>query len=339
MFVFIVRRVLISIPLIFVVMIGLFFLQQLAPGDASALYINPEFPIEQIERIRANLGLDQPSYVQFWRWFTAALSGDFGISLTENRPVIDKIIAALPNTLLLGGASLAVIFLIGIVVGVVSAVKQYSLTDHLLTLGSFFLYSMPGFWLALMLILVTFHLWPDWPSSGMVSNEITMKLAHIREAAMLGEEPEVSIGMFERFFDTLKHLVLPVIALGVASAASIARYTRSSVLEVIRQDFVRTARAKGVSERRVILVHTLRNALIPIVTLLGLSLPFLVSGAVLIEYVFAWPGMGRELVEGIFKRDYPIVMACALLLTIMVFVGNLAADILYSLVDPRISHG
>ena len=184
MFVFIVRRVLISIPLIFVVMIGLFFLQQLAPGDASALYINPEFPIEQIERIRANLGLDQPSYVQFWRWFTAALSGDFGISLTENRPVIDKIIAALPNTLLLGGASLAVIFVIGIVVGVVSAVKQYSLTDHLLTLGSFFLYSMPDAWLPWLVF--------DQPSGDALSGvQVGRRWAAPRVLPMIASIPRV----------------------------------------------------------------------------------------------------------------------------------------------------
>ncbi len=338
MAVFILRRVLVSIPLVFLVAAGLFFLMQAVPGDASSFFINPDFPIERIAELKRSMGLDEPAIVQFWHWIRNALTGDFGYSLTEFRPVSEKIATALPNTLLLSACSLLVIFIVGPLIGVVSAIKQYSLTDHTLTLGSFFLYSMPGFWFALQLILVMSYIAPDWPTSGMVGNEITMKLAAIQEAIELEEVPEVVIGSWEQILDTLQHLALPVISLGLAASAGVARYTRSAMLEVIQQDFVRTARAKGVSERRVIFVHALRNALIPIVTLLGLSLPFLVSGAVLIEYVFAWPGMGGELVQAIFRRDVPVVMAMALLLTIMVLVGNLVSDVLYSIVDPRIRH-
>lgn len=332
------RRILTSLPLILLVAVGLRALMALVPGDASALWINPDLPFDQIEKIRADLGLDQPWYVQFWRWFAGLFRGDLGMSLAQFKPVSEIMANALPNTLLLSAASMLVIFAVGMSIGVISAVKQYSFTDNALTVFSFFLYSMPGFWLALMLIIVIAEIAPGWPSSGMVGTEIVMKEAAIKEALQLGEEPEVSIGFWERVWDTGSHLILPVISLGLAAAASVARYTRSSVLEVIRQDYVRTARAKGVSERTVILRHVLRNALLPVITILGLMMPFLVSGAVLIEYVFAWPGMGQELVGSVFQRDTTLLLGCALLLSLMVVVGNLVADILYSFADPRIRH-
>ncbi|MCB9882822.1 MAG: ABC transporter permease [Planctomycetes bacterium] len=338
MFRYVVRRLLGAIPMVLLVALGLRALMALVPGDASALWINPDMPVDQIAKIRADFGLDQPWYVQFWRWFVNVLQGDLGMSLAQFKPVTQIIGDALPNTLLLSGASMLVIFVVGMTIGVISAVKQYSLTDNVLTVVSFFLYSMPGFWLALMLILVVSELWPSWPSSGMVGNEILDKVAAIEEAKLLGESTDVRIGFFEKWIDTAQHLVMPVIALGLASAASVARYTRSSVLEVVRQDYVRTARAKGVAERKVILRHVLRNALLPVITILGLMMPFLVSGAVLIEYVFGWPGMGQELVGSVTQRDTPLLVACAMLLSVMVILGNLAADLLYGFADPRIRH-
>lgn len=332
------RRILTSIPLILLVAVGLRALMALVPGDASALWINPDMPVDQIAKIREDLGLDQPWYTQFGRWFAGLFRGDLGMSLAQFKPVSEIIANALPNTLLLSAASMVVIFVVGMSIGVVSAVRQYSLTDNVLTVFSFFLYSMPGFWLALMLIIVIAELVPSWPSSGMVGGDIIMKEAAIKEALQLGEDPEVAVGFWERCWDTAKHLVLPVISLGLAAAASVARYTRSSVLEVIRQDYVRTARAKGVAARTVILRHVLRNALLPVITILGLMMPFLVSGAVLIEYVFSWPGMGQELVGSVFQRDTTLLLGCALLLSVMVVLGNLVADLLYSFADPRIRH-
>lgn len=335
---YIFRRILGSIPLILLVALGLRGLMALVPGDASALWINPDMPADQIEKIRADLGLDRPWYEQFWKWFENLLQGDLGDSLAQFKPVSEIIGNALPNTLLLSGASMLVIFCVGMSIGVISAVRQYSLTDNVLTVFSFFLYSMPGFWLALMLILVISELFPSWPSSGMVGNDILDKMAAIREAELLNEPTDVTIGFFEKLIDTAKHLVLPVVSLGLAAAASVARYTRSSVLEVIRQDYVRTARAKGVARHTVILRHVLRNALLPVITILGLMMPFLVSGAVLIEYVFGWPGMGQELVGSVFQRDTTLLLGCALLLSVMVVLGNLVADILYGFADPRIRH-
>ncbi|MBA2571571.1 MAG: ABC transporter permease, partial [Gemmatimonadetes bacterium] len=208
----------------------------------------------------------------------------------------------------------------------VQAVRQYSIADNVLTFVALFFYSMPGFWLALMLILL-FSLkasqwgWPQWlifPASQMTS---------------VGAE---FLTPWEQFTDRVKHLVLPATALGIGAAAGVARYMRGSMLEVIHQDFIRTARAKGLSERTVVFKHALRNALIPIVTLLGLYLPFLLSGAVLVETIFAWPGMGRLIVDAIFQRDYPLVLATSFVISAMVVFGNLLSDVLYAVVDPRI---
>jgi peptide/nickel transport system permease protein len=255
------------------------------------------------------------------------LQGDFGVSFARNQPVRDIIVQILPNTLVLSASALVLAFAAGITTGIFQAVRQNSVTDNALSLVGLFFYSMPSFWLALMLILI-FSLgarnlwdWPIWfPASGMTS---------IDHAFM---------GPGERLRDRLMHLALPSASLALVLAAGIARYMRGSMLEVIRQDFVRTARAKGLSELRVIVKHALRNALIPIVTLFGLYLPVLFSGTVFVETVFAWPGMGKLIVDAIGQRDYPVVMAGAFIFAVMVVAGNLIADLLYSLVDPRIRY-
>ncbi len=339
MLAFILRRILISIPLLILIALEMNVLVHLVPGDPTSVFINPEFPPEYTAQIKAQLGLDQPVWVQILRWFESLARFDFQRSFFHQRPVAEMILDALPNTVLLSGVSLILIFVIGTAVGVYSAVRQYSWKDQVLTVGALFFYSMPSFWLSLMLVLLAAVLVPSWPSSGMVGDEILLKQAAIEEALQMGMKPDVTIGVLERLLDLAKHLVLPAIALGVAPAAGVARYTRSAMLEVIRQDYIRTARAKGVPGRRVVLRHALRNALIPVITLLGLYLPFLISGAVLVEYIFAWPGMGRLIVEGVFQRDYPVILATGLLLAVVVVLGNLLADVLYSVVDPRIRYG
>lgn len=344
MFFFIVRRLLSGIPLILLVFLGIFFLVHAMPGDPSDFYINPDSPPAEIEVIRKQMGLDQPILVQLGKQTWNFVRGDFGISLSKNVRVSELIWAALPNTLLLSAVSLFLIFMLGTLMGIVSAVKQYTLLDQGITLGSLFLYSMPSFWLALMMVYVVstyFHSWGfDWPVSGMVGETVRMKQAALAEAAMMGLPPPeaAAVGFWERITDSLQHLVLPAIALGIAPAAGVARYARSSMLEVIRMDYIRTARAKGLPAWKVIFKHALRNSLIPIVTLLGLYLPFLISGAVLVETIFAWPGMGSLIVEGIFLRDYPVIIANGLLLSALVILGNLLADVLYGIVDPRISY-
>lgn len=316
------RRALQAIPLLFGVATLIFLLLHLAPGDPTALWFNPNIPPEVLERMRVSMGLDQPLHVQYVRWLKAFLSGDFGYSYTQFRPVRDVIADALPNTLLLSGASLLVIFGIGCSVGTVQAVRQYGPADSLLTFVTLFLYSMPGFWLGLMLILVasTGLSWLGLPVSGMTSVD------------------HATLGPFGRAADVARHLVLPTIALGLASAAGVARFMRGEMLEVIRQDYIRTARAKGLPERTVIFRHALRNALLPVVSLLGLYLPLLFGGAVVIEVVFSWPGMGRLMYDGVLARDYPLVMSASFLFAVLVVAGNLIADLLYAAVDPRIRH-
>jgi peptide/nickel transport system permease protein len=234
--------------------------------------------------------------------------------------VVEILRETIPNTLVLTIWALLLDLILGVVIGVISAIRQYSWVDNTITVGALFIYSMPGFWLGLMLIIL-FSLKLGWlPASQMESVDAEYMTA------------------FGRQVDRARHLILPVFVLGIASAASVARYMRGSLLEVIRQDYIRTARAKGLPERAVIFKHALLNAMIPIITLLGLYLPFLLSGAVVTETIFAWPGMGRLTIGAIFARDYPVVMAANLLAGIMVVGGNLLADVLYGIVDPRIRY-
>jgi peptide/nickel transport system permease protein len=269
--------------------------------------------------IMVKWGLDQPVHVQYGRMLGNLSTGDFGISIAQERPVFDIIAEKLPNTLLLSAVTMSVVIVTGLSLGIAQAIRQYSLFDNMGSVISLFFYSMPSFWLALMLILLFAVHWQWLPASGMVD-------------AVMHDYMSPS----EQLVDRIKHLILPGLGLGVASSAGMARYMRSSMLEVVRQDYIRTARAKGLSERQVILKHAVRNALLPIVTLIGLSLPFLFSGSVLIEYVFAWPGMGRVIVEAIFTQDTPLIVACFFVFTLLVVAGNLLADIAYSVVDPRI---
>ncbi|HET9332397.1 MAG TPA: ABC transporter permease [Gemmatimonadota bacterium] len=315
---YILKRALQAIPTLLGASTLIFFLMHAAPGDPTSIYLRPDIDPSVIEQMRKNLGLDQPVHVQYVKWLSSFAQGDFGYSFSQKRPILDIIKDTLPNTLLLSGVALLIIFIAGILIGTVQAVRQYSWVDNLATIGAFFFYSMPSFWFGLMLILILSYKLQWLPASQMTSVNFEFLPAG------------------EQWVDRLKHLIMPALALGTGSAASVARYMRSGMLEQIRQDYVRTARAKGLSERIVIFKHAMRNALIPVVTLLGLYLPFLVGGAVLIETIFAWPGMGRLMVQAIFQRDYPIVLAAAFVIAIMVILGNLLADIMYSVVDPRV---
>lgn len=319
MFGYIVKRILQAIPILLGASTIIFFLMYAAPGDPTSIYLaNPNIDPAVVEQMRRNLGLDQPVYIQYFKWLGSFLTGDFGYSFSQHRPISAILRDAIPNTLILSGVALFLIFLIGVVVGTIQAVRQYSWVDNLATVGAFFFYSMPSFWFGLMLILL-FSFKLQWlPASQMTSVEYDYLTTQ------------------GQWLDRLQHLLMPAVALGVGGAAAVARYMRSGMLEQIHQDYVRTARAKGLAERKVIFKHAMRNALIPVVTLLGLYIPFLMSGAVLIETIFAWPGMGRTIVTAIFQRDYPVVLASAFVIAIMVIIGNLIADILYSVVDPRV---
>ena len=324
---YVARRLLGAIPLVLGIATIVFFVVNLAPGDPTLYVIGPGMNADVVEQLRINYGLDQPVHVRYVKWVGAMLTGDFGYSFSYNRPVTEVLMAFLPNTLILSACALGVAFLFGILLGTLQAVRQYSALDSSLSVVMLFFYSMPSFWLALMLIL-TFSLmaqtvwnWPiSFPASGMTSTGYEF------------------MGPWDQFQDRLRHLVLPTLSLALVLTAGIARYMRGSMLEVIRQDFVRTARAKGLPERTVVFKHALRNALIPVLTLVGLYIPVLFSGTVFIELIFAWPGMGRAIVEAITQRDYPLVMAASFFFAVMVILANLAADVLYAVVDPRIRY-
>jgi peptide/nickel transport system permease protein len=316
---FILRRVLQSVLLVFLVLTITFFLLHLAPGDPMARYYHPDISPETVELIKKQLGLDRPVAEQYVRWIASFVRGDFGMSLQYNRPVRSLLSEAIPNTLRLTLAALFLHVLLGVALGVFSAVKRYSFFDKASTIAALGVYSIPSFWLALMLILLFSLKLGILPSS------------HMQTIGMEG------LGGFALFVDRIKHLVLPAFVLGVASAAGTARYMRGSMLDVLREDYIRTARAKGLPEKKVYLKHALRNAALPVVTIVGLSLPFLLGGAVVTEKIFSWPGMGRLMVDAIYSRDYPVVLAVNFIVAGMVILGNLLADIGYALLDPRIT--
>ena len=319
MFAYIVKRIVTAIPVVLIILTITYFVMQSAPGDPIKLYESPEIDPMALERLRHVYGLDQPWYVQYFKWISAfILKGELGISIVQNKPVAEILKSAIPYTLLLSGIAILLDLLLGIIIGTISAVKQYSFLDHSSTLLALFFYSMPTFWLGLMLIILFSYLIPILPPSHLRS----INYAELTAAG--------------KVLDMAKHLVLPSFCLGIAAAAATARYMRASLLEVIRQDYIRTARSKGLNEPVVIFKHAMRNALLPIITLVGLYLPFLMSGALIIEVVFAYPGMGRVTFNAISGRDYPTVIACTFIASCMVIGGNMIADILYAFVDPRI---
>ncbi|OFX30022.1 MAG: peptide ABC transporter permease [Armatimonadetes bacterium RBG_16_67_12] len=305
MWAYIVKRLLLTLPVIFGVAFVVFAMVRVIPGDPAQIIAGETATKDFVEAVRKDLGLDRPLLQQFASFMGNLLRGDFGRSIRSRAPVTIELAARIPNTLTLTFAGLLVAVVVGVGAGIVSAVRPYSFVDTAVMIVALAGLSMPVFWSGLMLILIF--------------------------AVRLGWLPAVGTG-------SLAHLVLPAVTLGMATAAIIARMTRSSMLEVLRSDYIRTARAKGVGEPTVVNRHAFRNALIPVITVVGLQMGTLLSGAVLTESVFAWPGVGRLLVEGILTRDYPIVQAAVLVVALAFVVVNLVVDVLYAVVDPRIHY-
>ncbi len=302
---YIIRRLLIMLPVILGISLIIFTIVRVIPGDPAYILAGPHATQEQMDQIRAQLGLDKHPVTQYLIFLKNLFRGDLGTSTRTGLPVIREIMTRFPNTLLLALASILLATVFGVTIGIIAGVKQNSKFDYLSMLVALLGLSMPVFWLGLMLMLLF--------------------------SIKLGWFPAVGA-------DSFKHLVLPAITLGANSTAIIARMTRSSMLEVIRLDYIRTARAKGLAEKVVILRHALKNALIPVVTVIGLQTGTLLGGAVLTEIVFAWPGIGRLLVEAILSRDYPVVQGVVLLVAIVFIFVNLIVDIIYSYLDPRIRY-
>ena len=322
---FIARRLLFAIPLLLGIVTITFFVIQAAPGDPMDMFLEPrmqrQMDPEAVELLRQRYGLDQPIHVQYVRWLGALLQGDLGESFRYRRPVAALIAERVPYTLQLAALALLVDALLGIALGIYSAVKRYSLAEKLVTMGSLIIYSIPGFWLALMLVML-FSVHLGWfPTSQTRSLDYDL------------------LSTWGQIGDRLWHLVLPVFVLGIAQAAGTARYMRNRLLEVMNEEYILAARARGLHERTVIFKHALRNAMIPIITIFGMSLPFLLGGAALIEGVFGWPGLGLLGIEAVRGRDYPVILATTIIAAVLVVLGNLLADVLYAVVDPRISLG
>ncbi len=311
---YLIRRLLQTAGLLLVVSLVVFALVTQAPGGPSIL-LDRNMGAEEMARMRAILGLDQPLHVQYVRWLGQVLRGNLGVSYQAGLPVLEIIGQMLPNTLILSAAALALSLIVAIPAGVVSAARPYTALDHTVTFLCFFGISVPVFWYGLMLI-VLFAIVLGWlPAGGMQT-----------------------IGEARSLVDLTRHLILPAVVLGTANMALFARYTRSSTMAVLRADYVRTARSKGLEERAVLYRHALRNALITIVTVIGLQLPRLVGGAAITETVFAWPGMGSLAVRAAFERDYPMIMGITLVISFVVAASNLLVDMVYVYLDPRIRY-
>lgn len=305
------------LPLLIGISIIVFGIMHAAPGNpvaqmAFGTRTDPEFKAKRIRE----LGLDRPIPVQYVKWLGQAVKGDLGESMRFKRPVTQMIKERLPNTLTLTLTAELFALLVAVPIGVISATRQYSVFDYTVSTAAFMGISLPSFFAALLAIYLLGVKLQLFPLSG-------TQTAGVMDPSLL---------------DRLHHLALPALTLSVRSVAGYARFTRSSMLEVIRQDYVRTARAKGLKERFVIYKHALRNGLIPVITLMGFSLPGLFGGAVLLETVFVWPGMGQLSVEAVFNRDYPLLMATNMIFAALVLMGNLVADLLYAVVDPRIRY-
>lgn len=318
---YLIRRLLISVPLLFGILLLSFVMLKLAPGEPTILQqdLQARASGAQRETLRQLYGLDKPIYVQFGRWIWRAVRLDFGRSYSpDGRPVIDKIKERIPVTLGLNLLELIIIFAAAVPLGILSATRQYSFFDKSMTLFVFVGFATPDFWLAL-LVMILFGVQLGWlPMSGLRS----LNYEYLSFGAQI--------------WDRLSHLILPVLVAAFGGLAYLSRLMRGSLLEVIRQDYIRTARAKGLSEHDVIYRHAVRNAVIPVVTLLGLMVPGLLGGSVFIETVFAIPGMGQLFVQSAFSRDEPVLMALIVIGASLSLLGNVLADVSYGLVDPRI---
>ena len=300
---YIIKRLLMLIPILIGVIFIIFILMQLSPGDAALTILGPQASEEAIQNLREEMGLNAPLIVQFGRYLSGILRLDFGNSLKDGTPVLTKLMSALPYTMLLTFSAIVVALLVGVPLGIVSATHQYSVFDRIATVFALISYSTPNFWLCIMLIIV-FAVNLRWlPVSG---------------------------------YGDVRYLIMPMIALGTQSAGVFARMTRSSMLEAINQDYVRTLRAKGLRESTIIYKHALKNALIPIITVIGLQLGVLLGGALLTETVFAWPGVGRLMIDSIRAKDTTMVQGGVIVTASMFVVINLIVDIIYAYVDPRV---
>ncbi len=328
---YIIKRLLWSIPTLLGVSILVFSMVHLAPGDPALVMLGEHANKEAVDALREQMGLNKPLIEQYYMFISNAIQGNFGISTISGEPVIDEFMERFPATVELSLVALTFATIAGLFAGIISAVKRYSIFDYVSMTTALAGVSMPVFWLGLMLIYF-FSVELAWlPVSGRLGYEFD-----IDEVTGLFLIDSLLMKDYEAFWDALKHLILPAIALGTIPMAIIARMTRASMIEVLKEDYVRTAKAKGCSKMQVILIHALKNALMPVITVIGLMLGTLFAGAILTETTFSWPGIGKWLVNAVNQRDFPIIQSTTLIIAIIFVSVNLIVDLLYAVINPKI---
>lgn len=313
---YIIRRILMAIPLLLGITILSFAIIKAAPGGPVSMLMDPSMKPSDREKFEEKYGLNDPIHIQYFKWLGNMAKGDFGDSLIKRGvPVSELIISRLPNTLLLMLVSTILAMLVAIPFGIYSAMRPYTKLDYTVTIGSFLGVATPNFWFGLMLIMLLSVNLGWFPTGGISTLNAPFSL-----------------------WDRIHHLILPAFVLATADMAALTRHTRSSMLDVLKQDYIRTAMSKGFKEKKVVLKHGVRNGMIPIITIFGLMLPSFIGGAAITEKIFAWPGIGSLFIDSAFQRDYPVIMALTVISAIFVVIGNLLADILYAIFDPRIEY-
>ena len=315
---FFIRRVLAAIPIIIGITCLSFFLMKWAPGDPTQIYSDPSVSLEDMYQIKENLGLNQPIYIQYFKWLSELMKGNMGYSYTSHQPVLTVILNRLPATLLLSLSSLFFILIITFPLGLMCGKHQGSTFDDCVAVGTFFGFSIPSFWLGLMFILLFSLTLNLFPTSGFLD-------PHLMDASW-----------WQKGLNISTHIFLPLLTILVGGIASLTRYHRFGIIQILNQDYIKAAHARGLSENIILFKHAFKNAALPIITILGLDLPSLISGSFVIEFVFSWPGLGQLGVQSVFARDYPVLMGTLLFSSILIILGNLLADIAYHFVDPRI---
>jgi peptide/nickel transport system permease protein len=316
---YLVRRLITAVPLLLGVTILVYGIMHAMPGDPMDFLIDPTMDPASFQALKEELGLNKPLYVQYWQWLKKVVQGDFGWSIRYRRPVTDMLGERVGPTLLLTGSAYLIALLVAVPLGILTATRQYSLFDYSVSGLAFMGLSLPSFFTALLAIYF-FAVKLQWvPTGGMMT-------------------PGNPLGFFENLSDRMYHLLLPCLTLAVRDMTGLTRFSRSSMLEVMRQDYVRTARSKGLPERVVIFKHAFRNGSLPLITLFGLNLPDLFSGVIIFETIFVWPGVGQMAFEAVLNRDYPIIITINLIAATLVITGNLLADLLYAVADPRIRY-
>ncbi|HEY4589491.1 MAG TPA: ABC transporter permease [Thermoanaerobaculia bacterium] len=315
---FLLRRLAASLLLLLLVLTFTFFFLRLLPGDPIRLFEGQRLTLAQQEKLKEIYGLNRPLPEQYLIWISSVARWDWGTSLSQNRPVSTVLREALPATAMLALAGLAIEYALALLLGIASALRRGSALDHTVRIVTLLLFSQPIFWLGLMMILLFSYVWPVLPAGHMHSVDADLM-------SPLG-----------RRLDLARHLLLPALVIALGAAGGTIRFLRASLIEVMSQDYIRTARAKGLSERRVVWVHGLRNAVVPLIQVFALSLPLLLSGALIVEVVFSWPGLGRLTFLAISTRDYPLILGATSLSAALVILGNLLADVLHALADPRV---